>query len=324
MPRSPSGPWYTAYMPAITASSTCAVQMLLVAFSRRMCCSRVCNASRYAGLPSASRDTPTRRPGSIRSNPERTARYPAWGPPKPIGTPNRWVVPAAMSAPASPGGRSSVNASRSAATHTSAPTPWAAATSGAWSRTAPDAPGYCTCRPKNSAGSSSTSRSSTRTSMPSGCARLAITAMVCGNASASTTYTGLLLRDARRARVIASAAAVPSSSIDAFAVARPVRSVTIVWKFSSASSRPWLISGWYGVYAVYQAGFSSTLRRITAGVCVPWYPRPIMDTATVLRAARARSSARASCSLAGSGRSRVPCQRITSGIAASISSSIDS
>jgi hypothetical protein len=44
--RSPSGPWYTAYMPAITASSTCAVQMLLVAFSRRMCCSRVCNASR--------------------------------------------------------------------------------------------------------------------------------------------------------------------------------------------------------------------------------------------------------------------------------------
>ena len=46
--------------------------------------------------------------------------------------------------------------------------------------------------------------------------------------------------------------------------------MTIVWKSSSASSRPWLISGWYGVYAVYQAGFSSTLRRITAGVCVPW------------------------------------------------------
>ena len=27
------------------------VQMLLVAFSRRMCCSRVCNVSRSAGLP---------------------------------------------------------------------------------------------------------------------------------------------------------------------------------------------------------------------------------------------------------------------------------
>ena len=48
----------------------------------------------------------------------------------------------------------------------------------------------------------------------------------------------------------------------------PVRSLTIVWKFSSASSRPWQISGWYGVYAVYQAGFSSTLRRITGGVIV--------------------------------------------------------
>ena len=43
----------------------------------------------------------------------------------------------------------------------------------------------------------------------------------------------------------------------------------MVWKLSSASSLPCEISGWYGVYAVYQAGFSSTLRRITAGVWVP-------------------------------------------------------
>ena len=50
----------------------------------------------------------------------------------------------------------------------------------------------------------------------------------------------------------------------------PVRSATIVWKLRSASSRPWEISGWYGVYAVYQAGFSRTLRRITGGVIVPW------------------------------------------------------
>ena len=42
----PAGPWYTAYMLAMTASNTCAVQMLLVAFSRRMCCSRVCSARR--------------------------------------------------------------------------------------------------------------------------------------------------------------------------------------------------------------------------------------------------------------------------------------
>jgi len=33
-------------MLAITASSTCAVQMFDVAFSRRMCCSRVCSARR--------------------------------------------------------------------------------------------------------------------------------------------------------------------------------------------------------------------------------------------------------------------------------------
>ena len=43
---SPCGPWNTAYIEAITASSACAVQTLEVAFSRRICCSRVCRASR--------------------------------------------------------------------------------------------------------------------------------------------------------------------------------------------------------------------------------------------------------------------------------------
>ena len=38
---------------AITASSTWAVQMLLVAFSRRICCSRVCSAMRRARLAAA-------------------------------------------------------------------------------------------------------------------------------------------------------------------------------------------------------------------------------------------------------------------------------
>ncbi len=74
----------------------------------------------------------------------------------------------------------------------------------------------------------------------------------------------------RLASVIASAAAVASSSIDALAIGMPVRSQIMVWKFTSASMRPWLISAWYGVYAVYQAGFSSTLRRMTGGVYVPW------------------------------------------------------
>jgi len=46
----------------------------------------------------------------------------------------------------------------------------------------------------------------------------------------------------------------------------PVRSRTTVWKLSSASRRPCAISAWYGVYGVYQDGFSSTFRRITLGV----------------------------------------------------------
>ncbi len=69
---------------------------------------------------------------------------------------------------------------------------------------------------------------------------------------------------------MASAAAVGSSSRLAPATGSAVRSETIVWKASSASSRPWLISGWYGVYDVYQAGLSIMLRRITAGVWVSW------------------------------------------------------
>ena len=39
------------------------------------------------------------------------------------------------------------------------------------------------------------------------------------------------------------AAAVPSSSIEALAISRPVRSVTMVWKLISASKRPCDISG---------------------------------------------------------------------------------
>ncbi len=53
----------TAYRLAMLASSTCEVQMLEFAFSRRMCCSRVCIAMRSAVFPAASFDTPIIRPG---------------------------------------------------------------------------------------------------------------------------------------------------------------------------------------------------------------------------------------------------------------------
>ena len=50
---------------------TWAVQMLDVALSRRMCCSRVCIAMRYAGLPCASMLMPMMRPGILRARPMR-------------------------------------------------------------------------------------------------------------------------------------------------------------------------------------------------------------------------------------------------------------
>ena len=106
-------------------------------------------------------------------------------------------------------------------------------------------------------------------SMPTGSARVRSTASVWGCRSWCTKKRCVLAFDWRRAIVIASAAAVASSSSDAFATSSPVSSVTSVWKLRIASSRPWLISGWYGVYAVYQAGFSSTLRAMTGGVIVP-------------------------------------------------------
>ena len=84
-------------------------------------------------------------------------------------------------------------------------------------------------------------------SMPSGSARAATTATVCGCVSASTKKAAAACLVERRISVIASAAAVDSSSMEALAISMPVRSVTMVWKLRSASSRPWLISGWYGV-----------------------------------------------------------------------------
>ena len=114
----------------------------------------------------------------------------------------------------------------------------------------------------------------------------------------------------RRAIAIASAAAVGSSSSDAFAISIPVRSLTIVWKLRSASRRPWEISGWYGVYAVYHDGSSSTLRWMTGGVTVPWYPRPISEGTTRLRSARPRRAAVVADSPSAAGSARGASDRI--------------
>jgi len=93
----------------------------------------------------------------------------------------------------------------------------------------------------------------------------------------------------------------------------------MVWKFRSASRRPWEISGWYGVYAVYHAGLSSTLRRITGGVIVSEYPIPIRETSGRFRAASSSSSASASRSVQASGSARGASSRIVAGTVAATS-----
>ena len=77
----PSGPCQTANMPAMLASSTWAVQMFEVAFSRRMCCSRVWSAMRSAVRPRLSTETPMIRPGIARLCASLVAKKAACGPP---------------------------------------------------------------------------------------------------------------------------------------------------------------------------------------------------------------------------------------------------
>ncbi len=107
----------------------------------------------------------------------------------------------------------------------------------------PCVPGYWKIAPKTVLGSRSTG-SPTTISIPSGSARVRMTARLCGWHSWSTKKARAFDLAWRWAMVIASAAAVASSSSDELAMSIAVRSVTSVWKFSIASSRPWLISGW--------------------------------------------------------------------------------
>ena len=86
-------------------------------------------------------------------------------------------------------------------------------------------------------------------SMPRCAARERKTAHVWGKTPSDTTnrftpaLAALRLR-ALKSMVMASAAAVASSSKLALANSMPVRSHTMVWKFIRASNRPWAISAW--------------------------------------------------------------------------------
>ena len=105
--------------------------------------------------------------------------------------------------------------------------------------------GYCTSTPNSfCAAKSIDSSGPTCTAMPSGAAFVFTSAIVCGWQSAATKKPSWPGFASARHSVIASPAAVASSSSEALASGSPVRSATIVWKLTSASSRPCEISAW--------------------------------------------------------------------------------
>ena len=70
-----------------------------MAFSLLICCSLVCNASLRDFSPFLDRVCPTILPGISLLYFSLQAKYAAWGPPKPIGTPNLCILPTATSTP---------------------------------------------------------------------------------------------------------------------------------------------------------------------------------------------------------------------------------
>ena len=111
------------------------------------------------------------------------------------------------------------------------------------STTSPDVVGYWNNAPKMSWFTAS-SALPTIISKPNCSARVVTTSIVCVcTSSAIKKALAFLAFDTRFARPIASAAAVDSSSNDALAKSRPVKSRVIVWKFNNDSKRPCAISG---------------------------------------------------------------------------------
>ena len=111
----------------------------------------------------------------------------------------------------------------------------------------PERPGYCKNAPKYFFSVSNLLSSAISRFIPSGFALVSNKARVCGNVSIETknefTFSFFCSLDlVEKRRVMASAAAVLSSSNDAFEISIPVKSVTIVWKFRRASSLPCAIS----------------------------------------------------------------------------------
>ncbi len=203
--------------------------MLELAFSRRICCSRVCIAIRNAGLPLVSIETPIIRPGIDRLYLSLLAKNAAWGPPKPKGTPKRWLEPNTTSAPNWPGDCSNTKLIMSAPTATRAFCSWAASMMLFKSQMEPSLPGYCTITPNTSCWARSFAGSPVTISNPKYSARVRITERFCGWVFSSTKKVTLFFLLARLHKAMASAAAVASSNKDALESSIPVRSIIICW-----------------------------------------------------------------------------------------------
>ena len=116
--------------------------MFEVAFSRRMCCSRVARVKTKPRLPLRSVVCPTNRPGICLTNCSRVAITPQYGPPNPRGTPNDCASKAMMSACC--GGFTIPREMASAiATTNSAPCLWAISAMAATSSIVPKKFGDC-------------------------------------------------------------------------------------------------------------------------------------------------------------------------------------
>ena len=111
--------------------------MFDVAFSRRMCCSRVCSVSTKPRRPSTSVVSPAMRPGMRRMCSSRAAKKPNDGPPKSSRLPSGCPSPSATSAPNSPGGRRIPSVGASTVVTSRPPVRLAAGASAARSSTAP-------------------------------------------------------------------------------------------------------------------------------------------------------------------------------------------
>src|SRR5574344_342216 len=94
----PSGPINDRYTVTNKANKDSLEQILLVAFSLRMCCSLACSVKTKQRLPSESLVSPTILPGILRTNSFLHVMNPTYGPPKQRGIPRDWPSPTAMSA----------------------------------------------------------------------------------------------------------------------------------------------------------------------------------------------------------------------------------